>query len=116
MKLTLNPEILHAAYAYLAETQPFSRWNMPPAEDIRFRVSRARALYGCCEYEAGKICIRISDAMHGTTDTLIRTMAHEMVHVYHFSTGMDTKNEHNPAWWKLAKKVCAIHGFDPKAF
>jgi hypothetical protein len=42
-------------------------------------------------------------------------MAHEIIHLYQDETG-PARGHHNPKFRKLAKRVCAIHGFDPESF
>jgi predicted SprT family Zn-dependent metalloprotease len=50
-----------------------------------------------------------------STDLLLSTMAHEMIHLYQDETGT-ARGHHNPKFRKLAKRVCRIHGFDPESF
>ena len=115
MKLPLSPDMLRAAYAYLAETAPFNKWNMPPAEDVKFKVLRGIREYGDCDKATGMV--RISSACHSTTDAVMRTMAHEMVHVFMYHHKIAKReSEHGRVFWKYADQVCAIHGFDRKAF
>ena len=116
MKLILTPAMLAAAYCYLAETEPLRRWNLPDAEDILFKVGRTKKEYGCCEQVGKKFIITVSTKMHGATDTLMRTMAHEMIHVYQMHHRMRQTSDHDASWQNLAKKVCVHHGFDPKPF
>ena len=117
MSLPLTRDILRAAYAYLAETPPFNRWNMPDAEDIEFRVSRSNDTCGTYEKVKGKHVIGASSALIGWTNSLMALVAHEMVHLHQNHSGMESPHaEHNAAFHKLAKRVCDVHGFDPKLF
>lgn len=118
--LPLTPEVLAAAYDYLASTSPFNRWNLPDSEDVKFRVIRSRKVFAQYVWEDGSHTIEVSSATIGHTLTLLETMAHELVHVHLRQTGMESRsgdaNTHNMAFRKLAAQVCATHGFDLKAF
>lgn len=122
MTLPLTPEILAAAYDFLRATPPFIRWNLPEPEDIKFRTSRHPK-------SAGKYVWDPNDKSHyiiasvrgiGHTDSLMKFMAHEMIHLHLRIMGWESKGVsseiHNVAFCKLAAQVCRWHGFDPKAF
>ncbi len=117
MTLPLTTDTLRAAYDYLATTPPFNRWNMPDGEDVTFRVTRASAICGRWIEHEGKHTIEVSALAVGHTGTLMAVVAHEMLHLHVAEAGMYTaKNQHNAAFRKLALRVCAAHGFDPKLF
>lgn len=116
MTLPLTPEILRTAYDFLTTTLPFNRWNLPDGEDVVFRVVRNPKVFADYLHSRGKHVIRVSGATVGHTETLLRTMAHEMIHLHEQQAGMATANQHTKAFWKLAARVCRYHGFDPKSF
>lgn len=119
MTLPLTPEILRAAYDFLCTTPPFSKWNMPPGEDVKFRVLRGsphRLDYGEYQFVKRKHVISVMRARTGHTLSLMVLMAHEMVHLYEQETGFATAAQHTKTFLKLAERVCKYHGFDPKAF
>jgi hypothetical protein len=116
MKLVLHADMLRAAYNYLAETDPFRRWNLPEGEEIKFRVGQIKREYGCCHQDGKQFTIVLSAKMHGTTATVMCTMAHEMIHVYQMHHRMKQTSDHDASFQRLAKKVCEYHGFDPKPF
>lgn len=116
MPLVLSLETLAAAYDYLRTTEPFSRWNLPDAEDIQFRVVRDRHLRGWYDLDGKRHRISISSSCVGRTDSLIETMAHEMVHLHQRHAGCDDHGEHGRAFRKLADQVCKIHGWDERLF
>ena len=117
--LPLTPEVLAAAYDYLASTAPFNRWNLPDSDDITFRVVKSRKMFAQYVYD-GTHTIEGSSGTVGHTATLLESMGHEMVHVHLRQTGMESRshnpNVHNLPFRKLAARVCAVHGFDLKAF
>ena len=46
------------------------------------------------------------------SDDIIKTLAHEMVHVHEFKNGLDHYWVHGKVFKALAKEVCDAHGFD----
>ena len=120
VNLPLTPEALAAAYEYLKSCPPCSRWNLPEAEDVVFKVSRRSTEFGRYQKVGDKHTISMSAKSIGTTETLMRYLAHECIHLHLEATGMESKggnlDTHNAAFRKFAAQVCRVHGFDPKAF
>jgi hypothetical protein len=116
MALALNTDTLRAAYAFLSETPPFNKWNLPDCDDVEFRVVRDRGRFGWYRFDGAKHVVAISTSCVGQTDTLIRTMAHEMIHVHEEHSGSCSRSEHGPAFKRWAAQVCQVHGFDQRAF
>lgn len=115
--MTPTPAMLAAAYDLLAECPPFTRWNMPPSEDVEFVVDRDRKTFGRCTVDLPKRPqIRISAVNVTTLDTLSATMAHEMIHLHMDASGMKDSAEHGRGFRKLALRVCAALGFNPDTF
>lgn len=120
--LTLTPEMLESAYEYLRVSQPFRGWNLPHADQVSFRVLGARDRFGHFRGRHRRPRdkddfseIAISAGLVRSTDLLLSTMAHEMIHLYQDETGT-ARGHHNPAFKKIAKRVCSIHGFDLESF
>lgn len=104
---------LIAAYELLRTTRPFLGWKLPDFGEIEFEVLRGAHQFGDCDGER----IRISAGRHGQLATLLATVAHEMIHLHQMRRKLETKNtEHNADWRARAKWVCALHGWDAKAF
>jgi predicted SprT family Zn-dependent metalloprotease len=59
--------------------------------------------------------IAISAQKVRTSQMLIATMAHEMIHLYQDESGT-ARGHHNAEFRRLAARVCAVHGFDPEEF
>lgn len=114
MTIRLSPAVLIGAYEFLRATPPFHRWKLPDSDDVEFRVVR-EPLYGFHQ-EGDHHIIGISEKKVGHTDTLIATMAHELIHLHQAMKGTTDKGEHGPEFRKLAAQVCKLHGFDPKSF
>lgn len=118
MSLRLSPEMLAAAYDFLCASAPFRGWKLPASDEVEFHVLAARDRRGhYCRGDGVAHRIAISAATVGHTETLIRTVAHEMIHLYQRERRTETGNaEHNAEFLRLARFVCLHHGFDPRAF
>lgn len=114
--MILTKDTLRACYDFLNETAPFNRWNLPDGEDVEFRVVRDAGRFGWYRFEGNRHIIALSAVSIGHTDTLIRIMAHELVHLHEQNSGACSRTEHGPTFRAYAKQVCAAHGFDPRAF
>ena len=120
MTLPLTPEMLAAAYDYLRTTPPFNRWNLPDAEDVKFIVNR-KLKKKLAEYQwlGDRHSISMCDHGIGHTSTLMRTMGHEMIHLYLEKMGWESRGSdsvHNAAFRRFAAQACKFHGWDLKAF
>lgn len=111
----MTPDTLRACYNFLNETRPFDRWNLPDGEDVEFRVVRDPKLFGWHKFNGTRHCIAISSSCVRQTDTLVRTMAHELVHMREQQMGV-YGSAHGRAFRRWAAQVCKHHGFDPGAF
>ena len=114
MTLRLTPDMLAAGYDFLRTTTPFLRWRLPESDELRFHVVRHAVLSADFGVEAGMPFIRISEGCNGHSVTLLASLAHEMIHLRQYLTG--DRELHGPRFQRMAAKVCAAHGFDPKIF
>ena len=120
MTLQLTPEMLAAAYDFLRTTPPFTGWRLPESDDVVFRLSLRPKEFGRYQWDGEHHTITMSIKAIAHTDTLMRYMAHEMVHLSLEKDGLESKTGgeevHNAEFRKRAARVCKYHGFDPKAF
>lgn len=117
MTLALTPRMLETAYEYLRSTPPFRGWKLPPADDVEFRVIRTHKFHAQCWPPSSVKRIDFSMWGVGHSDTLIRIMAHEMVHLkIWLDGGKREKDDHGPNFRRHARIVSRHHGFDPKEF
>ena len=100
--LTLTPEMLEGAYEYLRVSPPFCRWGLPHADHVMFRVMGAKDRFGHFRGRHRKALgddgfseIAISAGLVRSTELLLCTMAHEMIHLYQDETGT-ARGHHNP--------------------
>jgi hypothetical protein len=116
MPVPLNAEMLAHAYDYLACQEPFSRWNLPPSEDVRFSISTSRKNFAHYQMIGGVHHIALSRRFVGRHETLIATLAHELIHLHQEQACMATTNAHDATFHKYADKICRIHEFDRLTF
>lgn len=114
MTLRLTPDMLAAGYDFLRTTAPFSRWRLPESDEVGFHVVRDAALSVDFGVEQGIPFIRVSEVNNGLAITLLATLAHEMIHLRQHLTG--DREHHGVRFQRMAARVCAVHGFDPKTF
>jgi hypothetical protein len=112
--MRLTPAILVAAYDFLRATPPFVGWRLPEADDVEFRVCHFAHL-GECHANDGTHVIALSGRRISHTDTLMRTMAHEMIHLRHnhVGTAAMVNTVHGAQFVRDAKLVAKAHGYDP---
>lgn len=120
MALQLTPAVIAGAYEFLRLTPPFRAWKLPPAGEVEFVVCRHRMQLGYHRGIRRKVRsheIGISENCVGHTNTLLKTMAHEMIHQHQQRARTETSGaEHNAEFIRLARRVCRFHGWDEKEF
>ncbi|MBV8977318.1 MAG: SprT-like domain-containing protein [Alphaproteobacteria bacterium] len=120
MGLPLSPGIIAGAYEFLRMTPPFRGWKLPQAAEVEFVVSRHRNHVAYHRGRRRKVRsheIGVSEVCVGHTNTLLRAMAHEMIHQYQQRARTETPHtEHNAEFLRLARLVCRYHGWDEKEF
>lgn len=114
--LHVTPDIMEATYEFLRCLPPFKGWRLPHADGIEFKVVGAEHLCGLYEQIGPKHRISVSATTTVRTDSLVKVMAHEMIHLHQSLRHTDDGPEHNEQFHKLAKSVCRRHGFDPGLF
>jgi len=103
---------LGSIYFMLCELRPFKNWAMPDWADVYFVVSSDPDVMGTYIYddEKERHVITISRIKNGHLDTVIKTMAHEMIHMKRWKTsGWD---KHDAVFRKYATQVAIELGFD----
>lgn len=101
-------------YDMLAGIPPIRGWRLPPSDAIEIKV---RAMKDCFAlYEPEPHTITLSTLKNGHLDTLVRSIAHEMVHMKLYIKGDAHWHGHEHSFTELADSVCDLLGFDPKEF
>lgn len=113
MSFPLSPVHLAHMYDMLRSLPPFDGWKLPDSDAIEFRTPARADVYG--EFKAPNLIV-VSVSMHSHLDTIIRTLAHEMIHLAQHIQGKDNKAQHNASYRRMAKRVTSLYGWDYKAF
>src|SRR5438128_409565 len=104
MSLPITPETLAAAYDFLNTTPPFSKWNLPESDDVKFIVSKSDRDIAAYRWNGEQHTICLSAKFIGHTLTLYIYLAHEMVHMHLEERGIESRtggpDTHNAAYRK----------------
>ena len=114
MKLT--PAILKQIYITLSICEPFNKWKLPLADEINFVVDDDMEAMGTYYYDDGEKyahTITISKARCGFIETVIRVMAHEMIHASRHDTVTDAWMKHDKTFRRRAHMIGTTLGYDP---
>ena len=111
MKL-VTPPTVQAVYEMLICLPHFNRWNLPPSKQVGFEVHKDPTCLG--EYEPEPHVIRISEAKNGHLDTVVKTVAHEIIHMRLYLKGCKNWDKHDANFNELSHKIAITLGFDPK--
>ena len=114
MKLT--PTILSNIYATLYCCEPFSKWKLPLPEEVKFIVDYDPETMGTYMYDEGEKhehTITISASRCGFLETVIKTIAHEMIHCSRSGTVSDAWLKHDATFRRRAHLIGKELGFDP---
>ena len=114
MKLT--PTILRNIYAMLYCCEPFSKWKLPLPVEVKFIVDYDPETMGTYCYDEGdehEHTITISASRCGFLETVIKTIAHEMIHASRSGTVSDAWLKHDASFRRKAHQIGVSCGFDP---
>jgi len=111
MQFTLTPDRIRSMYDFLASCPPFDRWNLPAGEDVTFRRTRAKMVRGWYDKRKGKHVIALNPRFILTLELMMRTIAHEMIHLHEQETEMATREQHTKAFMILSRRVCKAFGW-----
>jgi hypothetical protein len=110
--LPLTPERLAGVYEMLRSFPPFCRWRLPHFSEVKFHVAKTDQWHAAWWIDGDRHNVEVSEKKHGRIDSLIESMAHEMIHIRQRVNKTETKGEHNAEYKRLAKQVCKAFGFD----
>jgi hypothetical protein len=114
--MKLSPCILKEIYTMLYICEPFNKWKLPLPDEVKFEVTDEADVMGTYMYDDGSKyahTITISKARCGHLDTVIRTMAHEMIHASRHDTITDAWLKHDKTFRRRAHMISSELGFDP---
>jgi sortase (surface protein transpeptidase) len=97
-------------YKYLRSMPPMMDWNLPPAHKIIFQVDDDPEVMGSMNVEPIKI--HLSTYHQETFNNLVRTLAHEMVHLKLYLDGKSNYDHHDKTFRKYMSKFNEVMGYD----
>lgn len=112
--IPVTADTIKAVYALLRSFPPFSRWNLPLPEKMKFTVAPLKSMWG--DYDPVSKTIRISSARVSTFQSLLLAVSHEMCNVRQDMIHWPAKDPHNALFKKLAAQVCKAFELDPANF
>lgn len=112
--IPLTVKHIRAVYTALSCLPPFSKWKMPDEYRIDLTVSRSNRVFG--HYDSDPHAIAISCMQCKNFDDVIRTMAHEMVHLKLERDGDPDHSDHKGTWHEAVAEVCTYFGWDKETF
>ena len=112
--IPITEQTIRATYEYLLIFPPFNRWKMIAAEDLTFLVVAFTSEYA--QYNPQKKEFRVSHVNVGKQLTLLKKVAHEMIHVHEDALGIYTKTHDTPFFLRCRDQVCRHFDFDPFDF
>ena len=115
MPIQLSPEMLAHCYDMVIAASPtLTSWNLPPSEDIKFRVMKRKDRFAHHEVIGGVHHIVISKALVVRFETLAATLIHELIHLHQDQTGLPRAD--NKTFEKFADVLCKELDLDRGAF
>ena len=91
--------------------KPFNTWNLPNTALINFVVTNEEDAYGTYVYDDDIHIITISKAKCSHFETILKTLAHEMIHMKRYKT--KAWDQHDAVFRRYAKSIANEFGFDP---
>ena len=115
MKILTAQRMAHI-YDCIREFPPYNRWKLPPSDEVEFRLTARTDRHGdfstTCYNPLDNPRIMLSYVKHSHFDSVVRTLAHEMIHLAQAIAKTATATEHNEDFQERAKLVCKNFGFD----
>jgi len=109
--MTPTANNLEAMYLMLCQMKPFSYWELPNTAEINFVITNEEDAYGSYVFDDDIHIITISKAKCSHFETILKTLAHEMIHMKRFKTKHWDK--HDAVFRRYAKSIADEFGFDP---
>ena len=109
--MTPNSHSLEAMYLMLNQMKPFKTWDLPNTAYINFVVTDEEDAYGSYVFDDDIHIITISKAKCSHFETILKTLAHEMIHCKRYKTR--NWDKHDKVFRKYASQIADEFGFDP---
>jgi hypothetical protein len=112
MSKLFTDKTVKAVYDMLRKLPPFDKWNLPVPSKIIFEVNEDPDILG--EFDVEPLVIKLSTAHQETFENLLKTTAHEMVHLKLYIEGKSNYDKHDKTFRKYMTQINALFGYDKK--
>jgi hypothetical protein len=119
LSLSLTVERVAALYEALRTFPPFNRLKLLPSGEVKLQVTRHRDREGHYTRYIGtdEHFIALSAAKLGHFDSVVKALAHEMIHLHQGVAKTETRGaHHNAEFRRIAARACRRFGWDLKTF
>jgi hypothetical protein len=110
--MLITSDHIKAVYGMLAEMPPFNKWNLPDKHDVKFHAMKTNRWHADYLYDKGHR-IRVSIGLVSHLETLVKDVAHEMIHLHLKHNKIHERRDHGVAFRIIATLVSKELGFDP---
>jgi len=111
-KPIINEYTLKLTYDYLRKLPPFNKYKLPIPSKMEFEVDDDKEVMGQLFIEPFKL--HVSTYHQESFNNMVRTTAHEMVHLALYINGKVNYDRHDGAFRKLMMEFNEIMGYDKK--
>lgn len=108
----ITDQSIKAIYIMLRKLPPFNKWNLPTASKIKFKANHELPFLGEMHVKPYKMVIGSKHQEH--FETIITTVAHEMIHLALYLEGVPSYNKHLRKFKEKSHEVGTLYGFDRK--
>lgn len=110
----LTKQNLRKLYNCFITLPPFNEYKMPQGHKVTFEVINDNEVFGWFINDPPRIII--DSIMNKTSQQLIETLLHEMIHLHLWYTKHNDFDQHDKKFKEIAKKVCKIYNYNLKEF
>ena len=108
--MTPTSKTLESMYLMLCQMKPFKYWNLPNTACINFVITDEEDSYGTYVFDDDIHVITISKAKCSHFETILKTLAHEMIHCKRYKTR--NWDKHDKVFRKYASQIADEFGWD----
>lgn len=110
MTTIILEEHIKATYIYLRSIAPFNTWDLPPASKVLFELLDDYEFMG--EFDVEPLVIRLSPLRQCTLENMLKTTAHELVHMKLYLEGKTHYDKHDMTFRKYMRQINELYGWD----
>lgn len=113
MSAWITDKTIKSMYSLLRSMPPFNQWNLPPSYKIKFKVVHDLPLLGHLHVYP-KLKMEIGTKHQEHFESVLTTVAHEMVHLSLYLEGCGSYHQHRKPFRERTAQIGDLYGFDKK--